>query len=397
MKRVEGNIASPKGFFANGIHSGLKRKKMDLGWIYSEVPASVAGVFTTNQIQAAPLKITKEVVLGEKIKGVIVNSGNANACTGEQGLANAQEMQKHVADIWEVEKELVAVASTGIIGKQLPMPTIEEGIKTLQKSSDIDPSYFHKAILTTDTVEKVITVETEIEEKTITISACGKGSGMIHPNMATMLGFITTDAAITSSILQKCLSELTEITFNQITVDGDTSTNDMVLVMANGLADNPEIVEEGSNYQQFKAAFHFVLTELAKMIARDGEGATKLIEVDVIQARNALEARMIAKSIVGSMLVKSAIFGKDPNWGRILCAVGYSGVPFDSGTIKIQLADTLVFDGEPIAFDHEKIVKELEDPEIKIIVSLGLGNEMGQAWGCDLTYDYVKINALYHT
>lgn len=306
-------------------------------------------------------------------------------------------MQKHVADIWEVEKELVAVASTGIIGKQLPMPTIEEGIKTLQKSSDIDPSYFHKAILTTDTVEKVITVETEIEEKTITISACGKGSGMIHPNMATMLGFITTDAAITSSILQKCLSELTEITFNQITVDGDTSTNDMVLVMANGLADNPEIVEEGSNYQQFKAAFHFVLTELAKMIARDGEGATKLIEVDVIQARNALEARMISKSIVGSMLVKSAIFGKDPNWGRILCAVGYSGVPFDSGTIKIQLADTLVFDGEPIAFDHEKIVKELEDPEIKIIVSLGLGNEMGQAWGCDLTYDYVKINALYHT
>ncbi len=398
MEKIKGTIASPIGFYADGIHCGLKRKKLDLGWIYSEVPASVAGVFTTNQVQAAPIKLSKAVIQGGKIQGIIVNSGNANACTGEEGFANAQQMQRLASEKLEIDASLVAVASTGVIGHQLPMERIVAGIELLDQSTEQQPENFQKAILTTDTTEKAITITAVIDDKQVTISGCSKGSGMIHPNMATMLGFITTDVAISSTLLQDLLKELTEVTFNQITVDGDTSTNDMVVVMANGLAKNQEITEKNTDYQQFKEILTVVLTELAKLIAKDGEGATKLIEVDATGAKTASDARMIAKAIVGSMLVKSAIFGKDPNWGRILCAIGYSGVEFDPTNVTIELAGIPVFKaGEPLGFDVEQMQDNLSEEEIKIAVSLNEGDAFGQAWGCDLTYEYVKINALYHT
>ncbi|WP_207940113.1 glutamate N-acetyltransferase/amino-acid acetyltransferase [Enterococcus sp. DIV2402] len=398
MEKIKGTIASPIGFYADGIHCGLKRKKLDLGWIYSEVPASVAGVFTTNQVQAAPIKLSKAVIQGGKIQGIIVNSGNANACTGEEGFANAQQMQQLASEKLGIDASLVAVASTGVIGHQLPMERIVAGIELLDQSTEQQPENFQKAILTTDTTEKAITITAVIDGKQVTISGCSKGSGMIHPNMATMLGFITTDVAISSTLLQDLLKELTEVTFNQITVDGDTSTNDMVVVMANGLAKNQEITEKNTDYQQFKEMLTIVLTELAKLIAKDGEGATKLIEVDATGAKTASDARMIAKAIVGSMLVKSAIFGKDPNWGRILCAIGYSGVEFDPTNVTIELAGIPVFKaGEPLGFDVEQMEDNLSEEEIKIAVYLNEGDAFGQAWGCDLTYDYVKINALYHT
>ncbi|WP_414841488.1 bifunctional ornithine acetyltransferase/N-acetylglutamate synthase [Enterococcus saccharolyticus] len=398
MEKIKGTIASPIGFHADGIHCGLKRKKLDLGWIYSDVPASVAGVFTTNQVQAAPIKQSKEVIQGGKIQGILVNSGNANACTGEEGLANAKQMQVLTSEKLGIDASLVAVASTGVIGHQLEMEKIVAGVEMLHQSDAQQPENFQKAILTTDTTEKAVTVTAEIDGKQVTVAGCSKGSGMIHPNMATMLGFVTTDIAISSELLQTLLKELTEVTFNQITVDGDTSTNDMVVVMANGLAKNVEITEKNTAYLAFKEMLRVVLTELAKLIAKDGEGATKLIEVDVTGAQSASDARMIAKSIVGSMLVKSAIFGKDPNWGRILCAIGYSGISFDPTNVTIELAGLPVFKaGEPLEFDAEQMEGNLSEEEIKIGVYLNEGTSFGQAWGCDLTYDYVKINALYHT
>lgn len=398
MEKIKGTIASPIGFHADGIHCGLKRKKLDLGWIYSDVPASVAGVFTTNQVQAAPIKQSKEVIQGGKIQGILVNSGNANACTGEEGLANAKQMQVLASEKLGIDASLVAVASTGVIGHQLEMEKIVAGVEMLHQSDTQQPENFQKAILTTDTTEKAVTVTAEIDGKQVTVAGCSKGSGMIHPNMATMLGFVTTDIAISSELLQTLLKELTEVTFNQITVDGDTSTNDMVVVMANGLAKNVEITEKNTAYLAFKEMLRVVLTELAKLIAKDGEGATKLIEVDVTGAQSASDARMIAKSIVGSMLVKSAIFGKDPNWGRILCAIGYSGISFDPTNVTIELAGLPVFKaGEPLEFDAEQMEDNLSEEEIKIGVYLNEGTSFGQAWGCDLTYDYVKINALYHT
>lgn len=398
MEKIKGTIASPIGFHADGIHCGLKRKKLDLGWIYSDVPASVAGVFTTNQVQAAPIKQSKEVIQGGKIQGILVNSGNANACTGEEGLANAKQMQVLASEKLGIDASLVAVASTGVIGHQLEMEKIVAGVEMLHQSDAQQPENFQKAILTTDTTEKAVTVTAEIDGKQVTVAGCSKGSGMIHPNMATMLGFVTTDIAISSELLQTLLKELTEVTFNQITVDGDTSTNDMVVVMANGLAKNVEITEKNTAYLAFKEMLRVVLTELAKLIAKDGEGATKLIEVDVTGAQSASDARMIAKSIVGSMLVKSAIFGKDPNWGRILCAIGYSGISFDPTNVTIELAGLPVFKaGEPLEFDAEQMEGNLSEEEIKIGVYLNEGTSFGQAWGCDLTYDYVKINALYNT
>jgi glutamate N-acetyltransferase/amino-acid acetyltransferase len=398
MKKIEGTIASPLGYYADGIHCGLKRKKLDLGWIYSEVPASVAGVFTTNQVQAAPVIESRKIIQNGQLQGILVNSGNANACTGEQGIQNTKTMQKLASEKWGIDPNLVAVASTGIIGHQLPMDKIEAGIEQLHQSTTKEAEHFQQAILTTDTGQKSVVIETVIDGQTVTIAGCGKGSGMIHPNMATMLGFVTTDAAISSALLQKALSELTEVTFNQITVDGDTSTNDMVLVMANGLANNTEITEQNADYAAFKEGLVFVLTELAKLIAKDGEGATKLIQVDVKGAKTALDARMMAKSVVGSMLVKTAIFGKDPNWGRILCSLGYSDAPLNPETVTIQLAGLTVFDkGQPVSFDQEVMVQQLEHDTIVIDVLLQDGEAFGQAWGCDLTYDYVKINALYHT
>lgn len=398
MKIIDGTIASPKGFVADGLHCGLKRKKKDIGWLYSEKIASIAGVFTTNQVKAAPVILTKEKLALQKLQAIIINSGNANACTGEKGRMDAKEMCKLTAQALNIPAEYVAVASTGIIGKTLPMVQIKAGIELLEAKPIKEAQAFQEAILTTDTTQKVSVYQDDFDQYQVTVAGCAKGSGMIHPNMATMLGFITTDANISSSLLQELLSELTEVTFNQITIDGDTSTNDMVLVMANGMSGMPEIQKDAPEFAKFKAMFTQVLTDLAKMIAKDGEGATKLIETIVTGAKNVSDARMLAKSVVGSSLVKSAIFGQDPNWGRILCALGYSGVVFDPETIQIYLADTLVFEnGQPTIFDANQLSESLKTNEVVIQVVLSDGSASSRAWGCDLTYEYVKINALYHT
>lgn len=398
MKKIDGTIASPKGFVADGLHCGLKRKKKDIGWLYSEKIASIAGVFTTNQVKAAPVILTKEKLALQKLQAIIINSGNANACTGEKGRMDAKEMCKLTAQALNISAEYVAVASTGIIGKTLPMVQIKAGIELLEAKPIKEAQAFQEAILTTDTTQKVSVYQDDFDQYQVTVAGCAKGSGMIHPNMATMLGFITTDANISSSLLQELLSELTEVTFNKITIDGDTSTNDMVLVMANGMSGMPEIQKDAPEFAKFKAMFTQVLTDLAKMIAKDGEGATKLIETIVTGAKNVSDARMLAKSVVGSSLVKSAIFGHDPNWGRILCALGYSGVVFDPETIQIYLADTLVFEnGQPTIFDANQLSESLKTNEVVIQVVLSDGSASSRAWGCDLTYEYVKINALYHT
>lgn len=401
VKKIVGtNITSPKGFKAAGMHSGIKHKKKDLALLVSDVPASVAGVFTTNAVQAAPLKVTKEVVYStKKMQAVIVNSGNANACTGRQGLLDAQAMQQLAADRLGIDASLVGVASTGVIGEIMKLAPIVQGLPKMEPKQDLESAIdFAQAILTTDTVMKNTQYSTIIDGKEVIIAGTAKGSGMIEPNMATMLGFITTDANIESQHLQAALSQITDITFNSITVDGDTSTNDTVLVLANGLAENESLTPQHPEWQNFIEALHLVSQDLAKAIAKDGEGATKLIEVAVTGAVNDVEARKIAKTVVGSPLVKTAVFGCDANWGRIIAAVGYSGATMDVEAITIQIGGTtMVENGEPIAFSEEKLIQILKQHEVKIDVSVGHGTGHGQAWGCDLTYDYVQINASYRS
>lgn len=401
MKRISSkNIVSPKGFKAVGIHCGLKHKKNDLALLVSEVPASVAGVFTTNAIQAAPLSVTKKVVYDtQKMQAVIINSGNANACTGAQGLENAMIMQEKTADHLGLDKNLVGVASTGIIGEQINMEPLLSGIKQLKPIDTLEGSIqFSQAILTTDTVTKNTAYETVIDGREVTVAGVAKGSGMIEPNMATMLGFITTDAKIEPVHLQQALTDVTDVTFNSITVDGDTSTNDMVLVMANGLADNNTLTPDHPDWQEFVNALHAVSQDLAKMIAKDGEGATKLIETKVTGALSDEEARKIAKSVVGSPLVKTAVFGCDANWGRIIAAVGYSGAAINPNEINIYIGDTMVVaNGTPVPFSEEDLLVYLKQHEVKFLVELNQGAGQGTAWGCDLTYDYVQINATYRT
>lgn len=401
MKKLSGkNIVSPKGFKAAGVHAGIKHKKKDLAILVSEVPASVAGVFTTNAVQAAPLLVTKEVVYyTKKMHAMIVNSGNANACTGKQGLADAYEMQALAAAKLDIEKNLVGVASTGVIGEIMNMEPVKKGVELLELDDSLESGIdFAQAILTTDTVMKNTTYATIIDGKEVIVAGTAKGSGMIEPNMATMLGFITTDANIESDVLQATLKEITDLTFNAITVDGDTSTNDTVVVMANGLAGNDTLTPAHPDWENFYTALRLVAEDLAKAIARDGEGATKLIEVFVEGAVSDEEARKVAKSVVGSSLVKSAVFGCDANWGRIIAAVGYSGQTVDPHKITIQIGGaTMVENGEPIKFSEEELLVILKQPEVKIYVSLGLGEGSGIAWGCDLTYDYVQINASYRS
>ena len=397
MKVVTGTIASPQGFYADGQHVGLKNKKKDLGWLYSIVPAQAAGVFTTNQVQAAPIILTKKGLSTGVLQGVIVNSGNANACTGQQGLLDAKEMQELTGEALGIDPSLVAVASTGVIGKLMPMATVAKGIEQL-KQHEGDAFGFHEAILTTDTGTKEVAISHSFGETEVLMAGVSKGSGMIHPNMATMLGFITTDAVIKHNVLQQALKEVIEVTFNQITVDGDTSTNDMVLVLANGESKGPEIKLGTSDYDHFKGMLQLVCETLAKKIAKDGEGATKLIEVEVNSATDEQGARMMAKEVVGSSLVKTAIFGEDPNWGRIICAMGYSEVSLNPDTVSIDIGPVAVFKaGMSIDFDVAMVQEYLTGKEIKIMIQLNQGDKTGTAWGCDLSYDYVKINALYHT
>ena len=395
----EESVTLPQGFKAGGKYCGIKRKRLDLGYIVSEVPATVAGVYTTNIFKAAPLLVTQESIAKEnKIQAILVNSGNANACTGEQGIKDALEMQKGFAGELGIQEHLVAVTSTGVIGELLPMSKINSGIKTILDTANENEQYFKEAILTTDTCIKQIAVQLQIDGKTVSIGGAAKGSGMIHPNMATMLGFVTSDANIAHEDLLSALKDVTNQTFNMITVDGDTSTNDMVLVMANGLAENNQLTQEHPEWAVFKEGLKIVCESLAKKIARDGEGATKLVEVQVEGAFSVDAAKAVGKSIISSNLVKTAIYGTDPNWGRIVTAAGYSGIPLDPNKLKVSIGPFTVFEnGLPSNFVEEEVKEYLELETVKILVDLNQGEHSATAWGCDLTYDYVKINASYRT
>ena len=397
MKIIDGTIASPLGFSADGLHAGFKKKKLDFGWIVSEVPASVAGVYTTNKVIAAPLLVTKaSIQKSQKLQAIVVNSGVANSCTGQQGLDAAYEMQSLTAQKLKIEPDLVGLASTGVIGEQLPMDALKNGLSQILVSGKAED--FAEAILTTDTCTKTCVVTEEFGSDLVTMAGVAKGSGMIHPNMATMLAFITCDANISSATLQKALSQHVESTFNQITVDGDTSTNDMVLVMANGCRQNEEILPDTEEFEKFSKMLRYLMADLAKKIAKDGEGATKLIEVNVRHAKDEQSGRMIAKSVVGSSLVKTAIFGQDPNWGRILAAIGYAGADVSVDDIDIWIEGIPVMQASsPVAFDPEETSDAMAGELLTLTIDLHDGEAEAQAWGCDLSYDYVKINALYRT
>ncbi|MEX2459829.1 MAG: bifunctional glutamate N-acetyltransferase/amino-acid acetyltransferase ArgJ [Paenibacillaceae bacterium] len=397
----EGSITTPQGFRAGGLHCGLKKtERHDLGVIVCDVPAAAAGVYTLNAFQAAPLKVTQESIGVEgKLQAMAVNSGNANACTGQQGEADAREMRAATAQALGLAEHLVGVTSTGVIGELLPMEKVRSGIARLTASLKLDGGNdFCQAILTTDLVQKMTCAEVMIDGKPIYIAGAAKGSGMIHPNMATMLGFMTTDAQVDSADLQKLLSAITDSTFNMITVDGDTSTNDMVVVMASGLAGDRKLNPAHPDWAAFVAAFQYVGGYLAKAIARDGEGATKLIEVQVVGAATENAARAIAKTIVGSSLVKTACFGADTNWGRIIAATGRSGQAVNVDKVDIRLGDfTVLEQSRPVKFDGEQAAEYLKGELVVIYVNLHIGAEQATAWGCDLTYEYVRINAAYRT
>lgn len=398
----DGNVASPKGFkigtAAAGIKNGSKDKR-DIALLYSDVPATADAVYTTNTVQAAPLAVTKESLskIG-RCQAVIVNSGNANACTGERGLADGWSMQMLTAQSLGIDRQLVAVASTGVIGVPLPMERVQTGILAAAETLSDAGSDFAEAIMTTDLVKKEIAVTCTIGGKTVTIGGAAKGSGMIHPNMATMLAFITTDAAIEQAALQNALRQVTGRTFNRITVDGDTSTNDMALVMANGLAGNEQLNEDDAEWPVFKDALEAVALYLAKAMARDGEGATRLIEVHVEGALNEIDAEKAAKTIVGSSLVKTAVFGADANWGRIMMALGKSGAAVDPAKPDIWIGSVQVAAGGlALNFDEAQAAREMQQDPVVIRVQLNLGDAEATAYGCDLTYDYVKINGSYRT
>jgi len=370
-----------------------------LALIYSEKLADARGTFTTNKFKAAPLVVTEKnlSLSGGKLQAVLINSGIANACTGERGLKDAWNTVNYISEGLKINKEYVAVTSTGKIGEFLPMKKISDALKeAISKLRASGGAEAAEAILTTDTKKKEITVNFKLNEQEVRIGGMAKGSGMIHPNMATMLGFITSDISIKGELLQEALQEVVEKSFNMISVDGDTSTNDMVLVMANGLADNKIVDKKDADYYKFLEALQFVAKYLAKCIAKDGEGATKMIEVEVQNAVSFWEAKKVAKAVISSPLVKTAVFGNDPNWGRILAAVGYSGAEIMPDKVDLYLKEKIIENGQPLEFSRQEIHKYLESSdEIKIIIDLKMGEVNATAWGCDLTYDYVKINTKY--
>ncbi|WP_090234180.1 bifunctional glutamate N-acetyltransferase/amino-acid acetyltransferase ArgJ [Lentibacillus halodurans] len=400
MKIDKGTIVTPAGFQAAGMHTGMKRKRNDLGMIYCDVPASAAALYTQNVIKAAPLTVTKDSIAKEgKLQAVIVNSGNANACTGKQGEKDAYTMRRITAEQFSLPEYAVAVSSTGIIGLDMPMNKIIPNIEHLHpEAGEENASAFNEAILTTDTVTKSICHQITVGDKTVTMAGSAKGSGMIEPNMGTMLAFVTTDAAIEPDMLQMALEDVTDKTFNCITVDGDTSTNDMVLVMASGKAGNESLTPEHNDWDKFAGLLKQTCEDLAKMIARDGEGATKLIEVDVTGARNDAQAVKVAKTVVGSSLVKTAVYGADPNWGRLIAAIGRSGADINAQTIDASIGSIqLLQNSQPMPFSEAEVSDYLMNDDITIKVDLNVESGAGKAWGCDLTYDYVRINASYRT
>ena len=407
MEIITGGVTAAKGFMAAGVEAGIKyQNRKDMAMVYSKTPCRAAGVFTTNVVKAAPVLWDKEVVESEwEAQAIVVNSGIANACTGKLGYEYCRETAGAAADALEISPQSVLICSTGVIGMQLPMEKMTEGVRMLAKA--IKPGEeagtdAAKAIMTTDTRNKQVAVKVMIGGKEITIGGMCKGSGMIHPNMCTMLAFVTTDVNISKKLLQEALSADVQDTFNMVSVDGDTSTNDTLLVLANGQAENPEITEKGADYDTFVEALHYVNETLAKKIAGDGEGATALFEVKVIHADNKEDAKTLAKSVITSSLTKAALFGHDANWGRILCALGYSGAKFDPEAIELYLESSagkiLIFkDGMAADYSEEEATRILSCSEVTALVDMKMGEAEATAWGCDLTYDYVKINADYRS
>jgi len=401
-------ITSPKGFLATGGHIGIKKNKTknDLTLLISECPAVAAGVFTTNPVHAAPVAWGREIInKGNTVRGILINSGNANACTGQQGVLDNKAMAQTFGELLNVTAEEILVCSTGVIGVPLPMDVVIPGIKTTFPTLGRSVAHGENAaegIMTTDSFSKTITVTITLSGKTVTISGIAKGSGMVHPNMATMLAFVTTDVSISAGMLQKALSDVTLDTFNMISVDGDTSTNDTLFALANGMAGNEVIEEENEDYIIFKNALYAVNKKLAMDIAKDGEGASKFLEAVVLGAKTKENARLIARSVISSMLVKAAMFGADANWGRVLCAMGYSGGAFDVANVDIEFQSnagtiSLMKKGAPIPFSEDDALKILNEKEIIIKMILKDGDASATAWGCDLTYDYVKINGEYRS
>jgi glutamate N-acetyltransferase/amino-acid N-acetyltransferase len=402
---MQEGIVLPLGFKVWGIHCGIKKLKKDLGLIYSEKKANASAVFTTNKVKAAPVILSMENIKDNEIQAVIVNSGNANACTGVKGYSDAISMAEKTAQILNLKSEDVFVSSTGVIGVPLPIEKILNGIESFEKNIDLtndDLLSFAQAIMTTDTFPKINSTQVVIGGKKITLTGVAKGSGMIHPNMATMLSFIMTDANISKSALNKALKHSVDNSFNLITVDGDTSTNDTVLILANKQAKNEEITEDSSEYNLFQKALYEVVENLAKKIVMDGEGATKFFEVQVKNAKTKEDAKLISRSIAKSNLVKTAIHGEDANWGRVLAAAGYSGGNFDPDKVDVWFQSSagkiqLCQDGHFIDFNEVKAKEILGKKELKIIVDLKDGEESAISWGCDLSYKYVEINGGYRT
>lgn len=407
MRQTEGGITAAKGFYAAGVEAEIKYKnRMDMALIYSEVPCRAAGTFTSNVVKAAPVLWDKKVVEDSPyVQAVVVNSGIANACTGKQGMDCCEAEAKCAGEALGIPADSVLVASTGVIGMQIPADRITAGIRKLAEAkadtleAGLDAA---KAIMTTDTVHKQIAVETSLGGRRVVLGGMCKGSGMIHPNMCTMLGFVTTDANISKEMLQKALSADVIDTFNMISVDGDTSTNDTLLLMANGLAGNQEIVCEGEDYDAFCEALRFVTTYLARKMAGDGEGATCLFETKVVGAATREDARTLAKSVICSSLTKAAIFGHDANWGRILCALGYSGAKFDPDNVDLYFEGNgrkiqIFGGGTACDYSEEEATEILSAPEVTVLADMHMGGGEATAWGCDLSYDYVKINADYRS
>ena len=407
MKQIKGGVTAAKGYEAASTAAGIKYQgRTDMALIYSQVPCVSAGTFTTNVVKAAPVKWDRQIVdSGAGVQAVVVNSGIANACTGEEGMGYCKETAEAAAKALNIDAAGVLVGSTGVIGMQLPMQKLVDGIQVLagKKAEGLQSGHDAAlAIMTTDTVEKEMAVEIEIGGKTVTIGGMSKGSGMIHPNMCTMLAFITTDAAITKEALQKALSEDVEDTYNMISVDGDTSTNDTAILLANGLAGNQEITYASPEYETFKEALHMVNEILAKKMAGDGEGATALFEVKVVGAESIKQAKTLAKSVVCSNLTKAAIAGHDANWGRILCAMGYSGVQFDPEKVDLFFESKagklqIIENGVATDYSEEAATKILSEPEITATADIKMGDYSATAWGCDLTHEYININADYRS
>lgn len=406
MKIIQGGVTAAKGFSATGAFVGVKRKRKDLAIVVSEVPALYSGTFTVNVVKAAPVLWNMDIYKHQHpVNGIVINSGNANACTGQQGIDDNALVAKTLASEIGCDKENILVGSTGVIGVNLPIDIITKGITETyaQVSDTIEAGTMAaEAIRTTDTFTKEVAVQVEIGGKTVTIGGMSKGSGMIHPNMATMLAYVTTDLNISFELLDKAVKESIQDSYNMISVDGDTSTNDMYTILANGMAENDKLVEEHEDYLIFKKALDYVNKQLAMMIVKDGEGASKLIEVNVEGTRSKQDAQKLAMSVVTSNLVKTAFFGNDANWGRVLCAMGYSGVKFDPTKVTLKYVSEageiyLMIDGVPQKFDEDLALKVISPNEVKVNVHLEEGTSKGTAWGCDLSYEYVKINGEYRT